>query len=892
MSSDRSRSAALGALVARHPRRVLGLALAVTALALIPASRFRLETDLTALLPADAPAAKEYREFLETFGGFEKVFVVVQAADPGGDQPDPEDPGALGSALADAAEALAAGLAEAPGVAAARSGLTPDEEAFFLAEVAPRAPLFLAGDAAGRAELARRLQPEEIRRRVAGLRQTLRSPGGSFAAPYLAADPLGLAEGFLARSRGALPVDPLTGAFLSRDGDAALVVVTPSSAEIDPVGGRALLAAVDRALPEAERAGGLELRVTPLGGAVYAAHDESIIKADVIRVLLGSALAVALLLLVGFEGWFLPAALSAAVLTGVVWTAGLLTLGSGRLTVVGLCFVAALFGMGAEYGIHGGARFRQLRLAGESAEEALIGAFRDAGPAVLSTALTTAVALGALVFAHFRPLRELGAVLGLGVIAILASTVTLGAALLVLAPGATAPRGGSLWRRFWDPLFAGLTGWAARRHRLVLGLALLATAAAAAGLPRLQFDVDLRALRPADHPAAAAERLVIEEFGIGLDASTVVVRGPDLAGALDAADRVRTVLAGALAALPGTGTGGAQIASTITSPSDWMVAGERLRLRRAALAGLPLAAAADQLERELAAAGFRPEPFARSVTLLRALDAGNAGDGGHPGGGEGLGLPPPASWPRGLAELVRVAPGGGTAVAVYVEAPIGAWPAGPPAAVLAAVERAAPGAAFASAPRVGAELRDLAISDLRRSSLLAAVLVAVVVVASLGGGVGTMGALSASLLAFLPLALGCVWTFGFLGLAGRSLDLLSIATLPVLFGTGVDLGVHAVHGARQEVEGRGWLSGLRGAVARSGLAMTLIILTTGAGFGSLGGSRVPGIQNAGLVVAAGVTACLLATLFVLPALGSLQGAGSGRGRTAGPPAEAPARKES
>jgi uncharacterized protein len=887
--SARSRSAALGALVARHPWRVLGFSLAVTALALIPASRFRLETDLTALLPADAPAAKEYREFLETFGGFEKVFVVVQAAGPGpagaGD-----DPSLLGSALADAAEALAAGLAEAPAVAAARSGLTPDEEAFFLEEVAPRAPLFLAADAAGRAELARRLRPEEIRRRVAGLRQTLRSPGGSFAAPFLAADPLGLAEGFLARSRGALPVDPLTGAFLSRDGDAALVVVTPASAEIDPAGGRALLAAVDRALPAAERAGGLRLRLTPLGGAVYAAHDESIIKADVIRLLLGSVLAVAFLLLVGFEGWFLPAALSAAVLAGVVWTAGLLTLGSGRLTVVGLCFVAALFGMGAEYGIHGGARFRQLRLAGETAEEALIGAFRDAGPAVLSTALTTAVALGALVFAHFRPLRELGTVLGVGVLAILGSTMTLGAALLVLAPRATAPRGGSLWRRFWDPLFAGLTGFAARRPRLVLGLALLATAAAAAGLPRLRLDVDLRALRPADHPAAAAERLVIEEFGIGLDASTVVVRGPDLAAALDAADRVRTVLAGALADLPGSGPGnGTEATSTITSPSDWMVAGERLRRRRAALAGLPLAAAADQLERELAAAGFRPEPFARAVGLLRALDAG------HPGGGDDLGLPPPAAWPHGLAELVRLAPDGGAAVAVYVETPIGGWPAGPPPAVLAAVERAAPGAAFASAPRVGAELRDLALSDLRRSSVLAAVLVAGVVVVSLGGGsggIGALGALGASLLAFLPLVLGCVWTFGFLGLAGRSLDLLSIATLPVLFGTGIDLGVHAVHGARQEGGGRRWLPGLRGAVARSGLAMTLIILTTGAGFGSLGGSRVPGIQNAGLVVAAGVTACLLATLFVLPALGSLQGAGSGRGRTAGPPADAPARKES
>jgi KDO2-lipid IV(A) lauroyltransferase len=51
--------------------------------------------------------------------------------------------------------------------------------------------------------------------------------------------------------------------------------------------------------------------------------------------------------------------------------------------------------------------------------------------------------------------------------------------------------------------------------------------------------------------------------------------------------------------------------------------------------------------------------------------------------------------------------------------------------------------------------------------------------------------------------------------------------------------------------------------------MLLITLTTGAGFGSLGASRVPGLQNAGGLVAVGVVACLAATLVVLPALEAL-----------------------
>jgi len=51
--------------------------------------------------------------------------------------------------------------------------------------------------------------------------------------------------------------------------------------------------------------------------------------------------------------------------------------------------------------------------------------------------------------------------------------------------------------------------------------------------------------------------------------------------------------------------------------------------------------------------------------------------------------------------------------------------------------------------------------------------------------------------------------------------------------------------------------------------MILITLTTGVGFGSLGSSRVPGIQNAGTLVALGVLACLAATFVVLPALEGL-----------------------
>jgi hypothetical protein len=818
----------LASVIVRRPGRVLAAGLALTALAGVAASRLRIETDLAALLPRDAPAAADYRAFLETFGGFEKVFVVVRDGDAGAGRP-----AADAGTLIEAADRLAELLATSPEVAAARSGLTDEDQAFFFRAVAPRA--LLLTDLPSE-EIARRLSPEAIRARVAELRRLLRSPLGSAAAPLLAADPLGFSQGLLEAMHASLPLDPLSGAFLSPERDSALVIVTPARAEIDPEGGRALAAVLAAATARVRRELGQPLRFAAVGGPLYAAQDEAILRADLTRTVSGSAAGVGLALVAGFEGVLVPLAILLAVAAGVVWTGAFAVLAGGGLTAVGIGFTAALVGLGVEYGIHGGARFQEARLAGATPAEALRRAFAEAGPGVVSSALTTAVALAALAVSHFRPLAEMGVVLTAGVLATLVTTATIGAAVLVVRRRpAAARRAPGFWRRRAQPAVDALVGLAARRPWSVLAAALLVSAVAAWGLPRLALDADLRALRPADHPALAAERLLVERFGLGLDTATVVVRGADLGEALARAAAVRRTLGRTLGP-----------DAEVSSPSDWLVAGTRRAARLRQLATLPLGRAADDLERELAAAGLAPRAFAPALAALRAL-----------GRGEDPGMPPPGAWPDWLRELVRApAPGGGAAVAVSVRLPLGRETHAR-RRVLAALAPLGPGIAFASAPRVGEELRRLALADLRRSSAIALVLVAAVVLASFRGRPG-LSALSA-----LPLVLGCLWTFGLWGALGRPIDLLCIATLPVLFGTGIDLGVHTLHGARLHP------GGVAGAARSLGLAMTLTVVTTGIGFGSLASSRVPGLRNAGLIVAAGVVLCLLATLTVLPALAAV-----------------------
>jgi len=654
-----------------------------------------------------------------------------------------------------------------------------------------------------------------------------------------------------AAAGSALPIDLATGAFLSRDRDAVLLMVTPARSELDPAGGRALLAVLDRAYAVVRRdagAAGIPLVFHAVGGPIYAAHDERIIREDMIRITFSSILTVGLLVLSGFEGLAMTAALFATVTVGLVCAAAATSLLLGSLTVVGIAFIATLLGMGIDYGIHGGARFRLLLAGGESRNAAILGALRQTGPAILAATLTTAVTLSALGLAHFRPLREMGQVLAVGILSILAATAIFLPALLATFPQARRYGGTVLLRRFWTPLFRTLVGFTRRRPRLVLGATLALSLVALAGLPRLSLNPDLRTLRPEDPEATTAERMLFEKFGLGLVTTTVVLRDRDLESALSDAARVRQILEKAL------GQG-----ADITSPADWMVSAEQKTARLAALRSLPFAAAADRLEGELKAAGFRLDRFAGALAALRAF-----------GRGEDPGTPPPGAWPSAMTELVR-ADSKGTSVAVHVRAPAGRWAAGPPPAVLRALSAAAPEVAIASTPRVGAELQALGLSDMLRSSVLAALLLAVVVAISFRRRP------IEALLAALPLALGCLWIFGLWGLAGRSIDLLCIATLPVLLGNGIDLGVYAVYGTLGDTQGMG---GIAGSVERSGVALTLAALTTTAGFGSLGSSRIPGLGNAGLIVALGVFFCLVATVFVLPALEALRAGRPGRGDAA------------
>jgi predicted RND superfamily exporter protein len=389
------------------------------------------------------------------------------------------------------------------------------------------------------------------------------------------------------------------------------------------------------------------------------------------------------------------------------------------------------------------------------------------------------------------------------------------------------------WRGFGWAVEAGVRAGTGR-PRLTLSVCALLALAGVFGATRLTLDTDLRRLRPTDHPAAAAELDLAQEFGIGIGTSTVTVPGRSVAEALDRADAIAGL---ARAALP---------AAEVSSPSDWVISGERLRARLSAMAPLQLAAAADRLSAALDREGLDVKAFAPALDGLRAIGAGREPSGMTQD-----------SWPDWIADSVHEGEGA-TLVVVRIRIPEGAWPGGPPASFLASVQAEAPGAQVANAVRLGAELRSVAVRDLKRLGGLAIGVVLAIVLLSYRGDLG------ATALTFLPVILGTVWTAGLWGSFGRSLDLFSLCVLPVMVGIGVDDGLHVLHLARRRGED------LERASLDAGRGVVLTNLTTCAGFASLCLSHVPALRNGGLLICVGNLLCLAATLVALPAVDALR----------------------
>lgn len=248
--------------------------------------------------------------------------------------------------------------------------------------------------------------------------------------------PLDLGEpGDLADLRRAVAEHPLVaGKFLSRDGTAALLLLTLSP---DATG----LEATGRTLDELARIA--QTTLAP-AGLHYAVTGFPAIRATIIGILISDQLvfrvaAIVLSILLAsvyFLNWryvvlaVLPAGLS------VLWLLGAMGWSGQTITVVTNVVPSLVMVIAFSNAIHLLLAVRRERMAGLDASDAVRQAVIAVGPATMMTALTTAVALATLTIVDRPAIASFGLVAAFGALAACAI-------VLLLVPGALAPLAGA-----------------------------------------------------------------------------------------------------------------------------------------------------------------------------------------------------------------------------------------------------------------------------------------------------------------------------------------------------------------------------------------------------------------------------------------------------------------
>lgn len=508
--------------------------------------------------------------------------------------------------------------------------------------------------------------------------------------------------------------------------------------------------------------------------------------------------------------------LSIAAALGAV---GLLT---GKLTVMETFFGVTIFGLGIDFAVHLFVRQREEMAQGRRFEDGLRRTVRGAGRGVVTGCVTTA---GAFLIAAAAPdpvALHLGLSGGLGLLFCLPLTLCIPPAVWVLRvrhhrlrrrSKSGSEAAGKRSTPVRAPGLESLVRWATERPLRCLVVSGALVAASLAGLPRLQVETRLERIMNRGVPAIAmVDR--IQEL-LGANGAPWILAAESLDQARKFADRLNghplfseTVSLGTI--LPADLAERSEAMDRVFG-TEGRAAGAAWRMddsRAPAVEALRRAAAAGPPDLESLPPGLREKFVAPTGEfLVYAYARDSKADG---------------ALARRQREVVQeIDPGASGLLAVVEGMMIGDRPWIP----------------WIAASILGFVLLVLCVDFRRPASVL---------------------------LAVLPVLAAVPFTLGALCWIGIPFNVMTWLVLPLIFGLGIDDGIHVVHRFLDDPA-----QPIGVAAVSVGRAIAMTTLTTTASFSVLLFTDHPGLETMAAVMLIGLPACLLASVTVLPATAAL-----------------------
>jgi hopanoid biosynthesis associated RND transporter like protein HpnN len=611
-------------------------------------------------------------------------------------------------------------------------------------------------------------------------------------------------------------------------------------------------------------------------GGPAISNDEMVTAFDDSKVSTVLAFALTLgLLVTGFRRLFTPLLMLATLAVSLAWSLGIISLVVGHLSIFSVMFISIVVGIGTDYGIYFLYRYDEELRFRPTPAGALRRAGERAGPGILLGALTAAGAFVVLMITDFQGIREFGFVSATAILLAFLSMITLFPALLALADRRRARTGsGTLATAPAVPEATWLERATRYRKTIVVG-ALGVTVFAIWGAVHVGFNYNMLKLQARGTESVVWEERILTEAGRSGFAALATAssleelkRKRDAFAALPSVSKVESVLMLVPDRQPEKVKLIKQFApliepvqvATATSlePADLRAPLETLRrrLRLATEEGdektlrevQPVLAKLQALLDKLAHLDGR-----RAAQGLEQLQGQIARDFADKLKSFQKSLNPRLVEPGDAPpELRHSYVGASGRYLLRIHPAVDIWQQAGAERFVTDLRRVDP--EVTGPPITSFE----AIRFIRRGyfegTLYALLLVTAMTAAILRSARGTALALS-------PLALGVLWTVGFMHVFGLEFNLANVWALPLIIGTAAEFGLNIF---LRFQEGRD--TGGPRLAQSTAMAVLLNGFTTMAGFGSLLVAHHRGIFGLGLLLTVGMIASLLSSLLVLPAL--------------------------
>lgn len=874
---------------ATHPWRVIIGLFIVTVFALISASRIRMDMRWSDLLPMHDPMAQEFDRILKEYKSASTIHIVVQGQE--------HEIKQFAEAVAPQIEELTKYVdrvdykldikffAEHGFMLAKAQDLKTTKDMFkdlnlvpFLTNINDNFEEEYIGDEEA---LSTKEKEDEAVRSLDGLHFWLKAMDMSISQP----DNVDPAFAELAVDR-LLYGDPY---FISHDKRVLLIAIKPTfnamDVDKDIASTIALQNILDKILPEHP---GVKAGIT---GMIPLQKDEmehttsSMKKSSVVALVL-----VLVLFILTFRMWSTPVLAGLNLVIAIIIAAGVIGLILGRLNLMTSMFAVILIGLGIDYSIHIISVYSERRVKDKDAVQAMEQTLVRSGTGIITGALTTAAAFFALTISVTQGIREMGIVLGIGIVCAMVTTLT-GLPAILVARERFVSRVSRKPVKPQHVEFGFLENFGKsvmRRPLLYLIISVILTAFFLFQALHVKFDYDMYNIEPKGLTTIALQDTIIKAFDMSPDFAMVTTSS--LEESWEIAEKAKKMPTFSMVENIGDFCPPEEkqlkrrphvedirrlLQSNIkkkflshTNIDELIEQLERLDMNIYELSQLAFIGGQDKVDEKCKSIIGDPEKEDSESFIInlaqkikenpeRAIRWLNefqkyyvpqlrtkVYNMANP---ELITLD---NLPEHIKERYINDAGDTYLVTIYPREHI--WDFEVLRRFNAQLERVSP--RITGNPPMFLRLIDYIGRDGLRATILTIFIVIILLWID-------FRSLRMALLGVIPLIAGGIWMMGLMETFGMMFNFLNVMGIPMIVGIGIDDGVHLLH--RYKYEG---LNKTPVVLKSTGKAILLTSLTTMAGFGSLLIATYRGFASLGMLLAIGVASCFLTTVLFLPSI--------------------------